>query len=212
MRNPRLRLVATAATLLAALTAAAACARPAVPLNAGQGGLPPAVNATTAPATTTAPTTPATTKPAATKPATVAPKAGADCTAGSLSYVGYSVEGAMGSRFTTFKVRNHSSVSCRLHGAPWVRYRRSDGSTATLPATYEPGGSVLVPAGGTAGFPVQEPDGFGGYDPHGPQCAHPATYHHLAIVLPGGSTLALGLNGTLSIQCGKFDVRIWGLS
>ncbi len=206
------------ATMVIALTAA--CAPVGGPLSAGGPATP--TSGATATTPTTEPTTPAnppeTTPAPANPPPTAkpapAPAGGTSiptCTAAGIAYLAWNTNGAAGSLITTYIVRNQGSATCRLVGVPRLRYAAANGSLTPLPATYDPGtAAILVAAGGQAGFSVREPNGAGGYDPHGPQCAHPGTYHGISAVLSDGSTVALG-GTSLSIQCGQFEVAAWHL-
>jgi hypothetical protein len=55
---------------------------------------------------------------------------------------------------------------------------------------------------------AHEINGYGGYQPGAPQCAHPATYRHVSVALPGGA-VSLGADGTMSVQCGPITVGSW---
>jgi hypothetical protein len=68
---------------------------------------------------------------------------------------------------------------------------------------------VLLLPGERVRFVAHEINGYGGYSPGAPQCAHPATYNHVAVVLPGGS-VPLGSNATMSVQCGDITIGPWG--
>jgi hypothetical protein len=114
----------------------------------------------------------------------------------------------MGNLYTTYVVRNHATLACLLRGAP--RLEQADGTP--VPSSYADGGdTVLVPPGGQASFVIHEVNGYGGYPPGSPECAHPATYRHLAVALTDGSILPLGDN-ELSVQCGGLDTAAWSLA
>jgi hypothetical protein len=192
------------------LLAVAACAQPGTGVAVGA---PPPVptSPTLAPVPTTA--TPVTTAPtvpdAPTRVPPAAPAAPTACGANDLAFVSASTGFAMGSAYTTYTVRNSGSAACTLQGSPRLRYA-ANGSTATIPAAYDTGGSAFaVQPGGSASFVLREPNGHGGYDPSGPECAHPATYHQVAAILDDGSALPLGANATISIQCGQMEIAVW---
>src|SRR5205809_598730 len=51
-------------------------------------------------------------------------------------------------------------------------------------------------------------NGYGGYDPSSPECAHPATYHNLSVQLGNGDVIALS-GFTLDVKCGDILVYNW---
>jgi hypothetical protein len=130
------------------------------------------------------------------------------CTAADLGFVHSGQGFAMGNLYTTYVVRNHATLACLLRGAP--RLEQADGTP--VPSSYADGGdTVLVPPGGQASFVIHEVNGYGGYPPGSPECAHPATYRHLAVALTDRSILPLG-DSELSVQCGGIDTAAWSLA
>ena len=114
----------------------------------------------------------------------------------------------MGSAYTTVTVTNHGSA-CTLSGRPVLYYTRSDGHIATIPfVRIAPTGrptNVTVGRGQSANFVVRTPNGYSGYGPGSPECAHPATYRNVAI---GVGTGRVALHDfTLTVQC--VGVTLW---
>jgi hypothetical protein len=170
---------------------------------------PPKPSAPVLPASPSAPVASPSAAPSASTPIATpsVPPSPVACTASDLAFVQSGQGGAMGSLYITYVVRNQSAVGCQLSGAPRLR-----ADSGAVPSTYAGGGdTVLVPPGGQASFVVREVDGYGGYGPGSPQCAHPATYRHLAVELSDGSALPLG-DSTLSVQCGEIDTAVWTLA
>jgi Protein of unknown function (DUF4232) len=116
----------------------------------------------------------------------------------------------MGSIIDTYTVRNRGSAPCRLQGVPHLDYL-SGGRNVAVPGDYSATGGavVLVQPGSDAQFSARHIDGYGGYAPGSPQCAHPATYAHLSAVLADGSVLPLGGNASIAVQCGQIEVATW---
>jgi hypothetical protein len=157
-------------------------------------------------------TTPSPT-PTATTPQTTGPVAGAPCTATELTFVNAQTDHAMGSAYRTYVLRNGGQVGCRLQHGPTLQYIASGGASADIPADYtSDGASVLVRPGGAVAFNTQMANGYGGYPPDSPACAHPATYRRVSVVLSDGSAVALGPDEVIFIQCGGISVSAWGLS
>jgi hypothetical protein len=126
-----------------------------------------------------------------------------------LAYDSKRAEGAMGTAYSTFTFHNRGSVSCRVDGPPGLTYVDSHGATLPVPVNHDAaGGEVVVTPGNKVQFVSHEVNGYGGYAPGAPECAHPATYSHVAVVLPGGS-VSLGSDGTWSVQCGMITVGSW---
>jgi hypothetical protein len=161
------------------------------------------------PVTPTTPTPPPTTQPPTT---TAGPVAGAPCTAVGIEYVSTFTGFAMGSAVTTYTVRNVGPVSCTLTGSPALRYLVAGGGDAEVPAGHAQGGPLLVQAGAQADFAIETVNGYGGYQSDSPACAHPATYDHVSVVLSDGSTVPLGADGRISLQCGSVQVGVWNQS
>jgi hypothetical protein len=126
-----------------------------------------------------------------------------------LAYDSKRAEGAMGTAYSTFTFHNSGSVSCRVDGPPGLTYVDSHGATLPVPVNHDAaGGEVVVTPGSKVQFVSHEVNGYGGYAPGAPECAHPATYNHVVVVLPGGS-VSLGADGTWSVQCGMITVGSW---
>ena len=192
------RYLAVAALSVAGLTAG--CATPlASPLGAP---------ATSAPSVS--PTFPPSSAPPINPTHTTNPPAGpTSCTATMLAYDSKRAEGAMGTAYSTFTFHNSGSVSCRVDGPPGLTYVDSHGATLPVPVNHDAaGGEVVVTPGSKVQFVSHEVNGYGGYAPGAPECAHPATYNHVVVVLPGGS-VSLGADGTWSVQCGMITVGSW---
>jgi hypothetical protein len=127
-----------------------------------------------------------------------------------LVYDSLSPEGAAGTVYTTYTFHNGGSAPCAVQGLPQLTYVDDHGATVSVPVQHDPSaGPVLLQPGGRAMFVAHEINGYGGYAPGAPQCAHPATYRHVAVVLMGGS-VPLGPNGTMTVQCGDITVGPWG--
>jgi hypothetical protein len=98
-----------------------------------------------------------------------------------------------------------------VHGAgfPQLTYVDSHGVTASVPVRHESaGGSLTLAPGDLVQFVAHHVNGLGGFDPGAPECAHPATYEHMSVALPGG-LVPMGANGTMSVQCGDITVGPW---
>jgi hypothetical protein len=111
------------------------------------------------------------------------------------------VEGAMGSAYYTITVTNHGST-CALSGRPVLYYTHADGRVGTIPFVASPGGRptmVTVARGHSADIVLRTPNGYGGYPPGSPHCAHPATYRGVSIGV-GTGRVALA-NFVLSVKC-----------
>jgi hypothetical protein len=115
----------------------------------------------------------------------------------------------MGTAITTYRFHNAGSVACTVEGLPQLSYVDDSGRAATVPLLHGTvGGPVLVQPGKQVIFDLSEVNGTGGYAPGAPECAHPATYRQVAVVLPGGS-VSLRSDSTLSVQCGGITVNTW---
>jgi hypothetical protein len=115
----------------------------------------------------------------------------------------------MGTASATYLFHNGGSVSCTVQGLPDLRYVNDAGATARVPVMHGPTGQpVLLQPGGRAQFVTTEVNGLGGYQPGAPQCANPATYRHVSVVLPGGP-VSLGGDTTMSVQCGDITTNAW---
>jgi hypothetical protein len=118
-------------------------------------------------------------------------------------------EGAAGTVYFTFRFHNGGTVSCSVQGSPQMSYVDTSGVAVPMPADHTAGGDrVLLQAGDAVELVTHEINGYGGYQPGDPQCAHPATYRQVSVVLPGGS-VSLKSDGTMSVQCGSITVGTW---
>ena len=98
----------------------------------------------------------------------------------------------MGSRYTTVEMRYHGSVICTLPNRPVVWYSSADGRKRLPMTGTEAQATVRVGPGETIQFSMGTVDGFGGYDPSDPACAHPKHYRRLLVGMPGGGRISLG--------------------
>jgi hypothetical protein len=112
----------------------------------------------------------------------------------------------MGSEYLTVVVTNHGPT-CTINARPTLYYRRSNGAVVRLPiARVNPGtasGSLRVPHGRAIDMVVRIPDGYGGYAPTAPQCAHPATYRAISV--------SIG-TGRLAVPHFQLDVKCEGVT
>jgi hypothetical protein len=163
-------------------------------------------------------------QPASAGPTSVS-VAGAPCTAAGIEPISALAQGAHGIASVAVTVRNSSEVSCTLTGSPRLRYVTDGGANAEVPAQYvRGGGPVLVQPRGQATFFVSWPNGYAGFQPGSPQCAHPAQYGHLSVVLTDGTILpfsdissvagppARPVSAVITIQCGSIRVSSWSAS
>jgi hypothetical protein len=157
--------------------------------------------------------------PASVPPTTSVSTASAPCTAAAIEVVSALEQGAMGTAAVTVTVRNGGELACTLTGAPPLRYVTDGGANAAVPAEYaQDGGPVAVQPGGQAFFNVSWPNGYAGFQPGSPQCAHPAQYGHLSAILNDESVLPLSdvspvgggpTSFVIAIQCGSILVASW---
>jgi hypothetical protein len=137
--------------------------------------------------------------------------AGGWCAAGDLSVAAVQGNGAMGHIGYPIVVTNTTGSACTLSGAtPVVLYRTAGGATATLPTkAAEPAAAdyTLAP-GARARTLIYIVNGYGGFDPSAPECAHPATYHNLSVQLKNGDAVAVA-GFTLDVKCGDILVYNW---
>jgi hypothetical protein len=150
--------------------------------------------------------TPSPTKP--TDPAG-APAPGAACQAPDLVLNSIDDGGAAGSAYQTVTVTNASAGACRLPSVPSLVYTDPAGTMralpdAAIPPTPTP---MLVQPGQRAQFSLRTVNGYGGYDPSAPACAHPAGYQGIAIQFTSGRMPLPGL--TLTVLCDGVDVSGW---
>ena len=206
----RRRFVAAASTLVlvvAILVGAGIAVAGFRPMNSGPMPIGPASTAPASPSPSTGPTTPPSAPPSSTT--TPPPSEGGPCTAAALAYDSALSQGAMGTAITTYRFHNAGSVACTVEGLPQLSYVDNSGRSATVPLLHGTvGGPVLVQPGKEVTFDLSETNGYGGYPTGAPECAHPATYRQVTVVLPGGS-VSLRSNSTLSVQCGGITVNSW---
>ncbi|HEY2675141.1 MAG TPA: DUF4232 domain-containing protein [Rugosimonospora sp.] len=195
-----------AVTVLAGLTGCLnqVGAPPAAPSQAAPvsepGGAGPATPSATKP---TDPTAPGPTDPA------VAPTPGTACRAADLVLDSIDGSGAAGSAYETVTVTNAGAGACRLPSVPSLVYTDPAGTMRALPAATMPPTPtpMLVAPGREAQFSLRTVDGYGGYDPSAPACAHPAGYQGIAIQFTSGRMPLPGL--TLTVLCDGVDVSGW---
>ncbi|GAA5184862.1 hypothetical protein GCM10023322_27320 [Rugosimonospora acidiphila] len=138
------------------------------------------------------------------------PAPGPSCRAGDLSLVSIQADGAAGSSYETVTVADDGHRSCGLSGTPSLVYTDSVGVTRNLPTSpsqpAQPG--MTVRPGQRAQFTLRTVNGYGGYDPTSPACAHPVKYQHIALRFADGSRLALtGL--VLDVKCEGVQSTGW---
>jgi hypothetical protein len=133
----------------------------------------------------------------------------ADCQSGDLVLDSIDDGAAAGTRGEAVTVTNHRTTPCRLPAFPSLVYTDPAGATHPLPASTsspEPP-AMVVPPGGRAQFSILFVNGYGGYDPTAPECAHPVTYRNIAIKFGTGRLALTGL--TLDIKCGGISLLGW---
>jgi hypothetical protein len=117
--------------------------------------------------------------------------------------------GAMGSVYYTFTFHNGGPVSCTVQGSPELTYVDTGGTARKIPTEHGPdGAAVLVAPGAAVQLVTHEVNGYGGYQTDAPECAHPATYRQVAVMLSDGP-VSLRADGTMSVQCGSITVESW---
>jgi hypothetical protein len=130
------------------------------------------------------------------------------CQASDLTAGPISAGGAAGRAVYTVTVTNRSRVTCALSGSTPMYLNKVDGRFFLIPVTGLPATpDVTLRPGGRAQASIQTINGYGGYDPSDPECAHPATYTHISVQLPGSPLALPGL--TLNVLCGDIDVDNW---
>jgi Domain of unknown function (DUF4232) len=118
----------------------------------------------------------------------------------------------MGTAGHEITVINTGARPCALLGDEVVMvFTDSTGKTAVLP-TRSTGDSAaasrILGRGRQAQATVLTVNGYGGYDPSSPECAHPAVYRNLSLRFSGGGLLAVeGL--ALDVKCGDIRVSRW---
>lgn len=137
--------------------------------------------------------------------------AGGWCATSDLSVAPVQASGAMGHVGYPVVVTNTTGTACKLSGAtPVVLYRTSGGATATLPTkpAESPAADYPLAPGARARTLLYTVNGYGGYDPSSPECAHPATYRDLSVQLKNGDGVAL-TGFVLDVKCGDILVYNW---
>jgi hypothetical protein len=137
-------------------------------------------------------------------PGAVAP---GPCTSADLVFVQMTPDGAMGTLYQHYVVRNAGQRPCRLSGAPRIHYGQP---SRTAPLDYATGGAVItIQPGGEANFTTENHGLSGAFPTGSPECRKSTvTYDRLTVVLSGATTLALG-DATISVLCGKPTVHPW---
>jgi len=168
----------------------------------------PSSSAATAPASSTPPDITASPSLPGASPRSAA---GGWCAAGDVSVAPIQQNGAMGHVGYPIVVTNTSGAACKLPGGtPVVQYRTAAGTTVTLPTkpAEPPAADYPLAPGARARTLLYTVNGYGGYDPSSPECAHPATYHNLSVQLGNGDVIALS-GFTLDVKCGDILVYNW---
>ena len=193
-----------AVTAVAFATGTAGC-QPAVPVAAGS-----PTTVTTSPAVATPPSGVAA---ATTGPATTGPPAGAtpsDCAAADLAFQSVNTGLATGNRYDVVVVVNRGAATCRLTGLPRLLYTDASGQIRPVPA--DPEVTDLPPdavaPGATAHFAIHTVNGYAGYDPSSPHCAHPAHYQGLLLDRPDGRIPLDSVR--IDVLCDGVSLSGWG--
>ena len=155
-----------------------------------------------------APSSPVAASPTA--PASPAGAGPADCAAANLAFQSVSTGFASGNRYDVVMVVNRGAASCQLSGLPRLLYTDASGRIQPVPA--EPEATDVPPddvaPGGTAHFAIHTVNGYAGYDPSSPHCAHPAHYQGLLLDRPGGR-VPLG-SVRIDVLCDGVSISGWG--
>jgi hypothetical protein len=134
------------------------------------------------------------------------------CRAADLRLVSTTEGGAAGHLGYDIVVVNRGGRSCALLGDRLTAvYREDAGRIRALPVTAagteKPASPMLAP-GRQAQARFIITDGYGGYDPSSPACAHPAVYRDLSATFRGGGLLPLtGL--VLDVKCDGITAQGW---
>ncbi len=168
----------------------------------------PSASAGSAPAPSSAPSSAPTTSSTAPTTTGAQPPSG-PCTAAELSDDHVSSEGAMGTAYYDLTVTNTGTRSCLLK-LPTL-WGKVSGRAVKLPQHVDPSapGSVTFPAGRRAVLTVAIANGYGGYDPTSPACAHPADYRMVELDLGNGPRFVSHLD--MDLRCGDVRVSGWDL-
>jgi hypothetical protein len=115
----------------------------------------------------------------------------------------------MGSVGYSVTVANHGQQTCSLSGLPVVWYTDAHGGLHKLPEAPDggPGTRVVLRPGATAGFSILITNGYGGYDPGSPACAHPHSYRGMSVQVGADRVSVPDLR--LDVQCGDISVGVW---
>lgn len=165
---------------------------------------PPASSAS--PKSSASPTSPG--SPAAS--AVPAPTAAGRCRSADLTVSPVRGGGAAGHVGYPVVVTNTGAAPCTLSGEhPVVLYTDPTGSTRVLPVTSDSRvPDLTLRHGDQARTVLYLVNGYGGYNPSDPACAHPAVYRGLSIRLAGEDRLAIpGVE--LDVKCGDVHVYNW---
>lgn len=134
----------------------------------------------------------------------------ADCAAGNLAFQSTRTDAAAGNRYDVVVVVNRGAASCQLTGLPRLLYTDPSGRIQPVPADSEATDQPpsLVPPGGTGHFAIHTVNGYAGYDPSSPHCAHPAHYQGLLLNRPDGR-VPLG-TVRIDVLCDGVTISGWG--
>lgn len=146
--------------------------------------------------------------------AAVARSAGRHCQASDLTLVSIEGDGAAGHIAWVVTVANTGRRPCALLGDPAVVvFTDAAGHLVTVPTDREvrpPSGSTLLAPGQRAEMALYMVNGYGGYDPSAPQCAHPVVYRNLSTRI--GRTGLLPLTGlVIDLKCDGITAYDWAV-
>lgn len=129
------------------------------------------------------------------------------CLASTLGDEESGQDAAAGSAYLTLRLRNVSGHSCRL--AVPTLWGTANGKVVKLPQHTENPRTVTVPAGERAQLVIRTANGYGGWGPNDPACAHPATYSPVQLDLGTGARYVTHVS--LQILCSDAGVIGWEL-
>jgi hypothetical protein len=134
---------------------------------------------------------------------------GSDCRAADLAYRSHAGDAAAGNYYDDVLVVNHGTVACRLDGYPNLYYTDASGAIRLVPTVPEmPSSSpYVVASGGSAEFRIHTGNGYAGYGPSAPQCAHPMLYRGLSVEVSDGR-VPLG-DVQIDLKCGGILLLGW---
>lgn len=146
--------------------------------------------------------------------AAVARSTGRHCQASDLTLVSIEGDGAAGHIAWVVTVANTGRRPCALLGDPAVVvFTDAAGHLVTLPterSVRPPSGSTLLAPGQRAEMALYMVNGYGGYDPSAPQCAHPVVYRNLSAKI--GRTGLLPLTGlVIDLKCDGITAYDWAV-